>query len=126
MPWRDLWFSSLMGMRGLSLATLSAPDVCRHTTRLLFACRVDGRHRGSHSGIVGLDPGLHAFRRFHIKARLLSHQDKGLGHAKVGWLAASPAPGVGRPVASSVRASAWLVATGRRALKSAKMHVILA
>src|SRR6266516_5000089 len=76
--YRDLWFSS----RGLSLAALSAPDACRSATRLLFACRVGG----SHSGIVGFDPGLHAFWRFHIKARLLSHQHKGLGHAKVGWL----------------------------------------
>jgi hypothetical protein len=42
-------------------------------------------HRRGHGGIVGLDPGLHAFRRFHIKARLLSHQDKGLGHTKISW-----------------------------------------
>jgi hypothetical protein len=82
MSWRDLWFSSLMGTRRLSLAALSAPDACRHATRLLFACRVGSSHCGSHGGIVGFDPGLHAFRRFHIKARLLSHQDKGLGHAK--------------------------------------------
>jgi hypothetical protein len=124
MPWRDLWFSSLVGMRGLSLAALSTPDACGRATRLLFACLVGSSHRGSHGGIVSSDPGLHAFGRFHIKAGLLSHQDKGLGHAKVGWLAASPAPGVGWPVASSVRASAWLAVTGRRALKNAKMPVI--
>ena len=78
----DLWFSSLMGMRGLSLAALSAPDACRSATRFLFAYRVGG----SHGSIVGLDPGLHPFGRFHIKACLFSHQDKGLGHAKVGRL----------------------------------------
>ena len=43
-------------------------------------------HPRCHGGIVGFDPCSHAFRRFHIKARLLSHQDKGLGHAKVGRL----------------------------------------
>jgi hypothetical protein len=43
-------------------------------------------HRRCHSSIVSLDPGLHAFRRFHIKPCLLSHEDKGLSHAKVGWL----------------------------------------
>ena len=41
-------------------------------------------HPRRHGGIVGLDPCPHAFGRFHIKACLLSHQDKGLGHAKVG------------------------------------------
>ena len=71
--YRNLWFSSLMGMRGLSLAALSAPDACRGATRLLLACWIGGSHRGSHSGIVSFDPGLHPFRRFPIKARLHSH-----------------------------------------------------
>jgi hypothetical protein len=85
MPSRDLRLPSLMHGRVLSLVALSAPDACRRATSLLFACRVGGSHRRSHGGIVSFDPGLHAFRRFHIKARLLSHQDKGLGPAKVGW-----------------------------------------
>ncbi len=88
--YRNLWFSSLMGMRGLSLAALSAPDACRGATRLLFGWRFGGNHRRSHSGIVGFDSGLHPFRRFHIKACLHSHQDKGLGHTKVGWLLQLP------------------------------------
>jgi hypothetical protein len=41
-------------------------------------------HPRRHGGMVGLDPCPHAFGRFHIKACLLSHQDKGLGHAKGG------------------------------------------
>ncbi len=34
-------------------------------------------HRGRHGSIVGFYPCLHGFRRFHLKARFPSHQDKG-------------------------------------------------
>jgi hypothetical protein len=67
------------GWYALLLATLCERVAFGHTTRLLFARRSPmlrgSSHRGCHSGIVGFYPGLYAFRRFHIKARLLSHQD---------------------------------------------------
>src|SRR6266487_298502 len=90
----DLWFSSLMGMHALLLATLCERVAFEHTTRLLFS-RGSGMLRSSsyrrrYGGIVGFDPRLHAFWRFHIKTRLHSHQDKRLGHAKVGWLLQLP------------------------------------
>jgi hypothetical protein len=68
------------------LATLCAHGAFGGATRLLFGCRFGGSHRRGHRGIVGFDPCAHAFGRFHIKACLLSHQDKGLGHTSVGRL----------------------------------------
>src|SRR6266566_100365 len=75
-----------LGWDALFLATLCAHGALGGTTRLLCGRRFGSSHRRRYSGIVGFDPGPHAFWRFHIKACLLSHEHKGLGHAKVSGL----------------------------------------
>src|SRR5215472_14072234 len=77
-----------MGWGALRLARRGVPPAFGYRTRLLF-CRRSWSPRCSsqhwrHGGIVSVDPCPHAFGRFHIKACLLSHQDKGLRHPKVG------------------------------------------
>ncbi len=74
----------------LLLAMWCVAGAFEYPARLLLSRRSRmprcSSHPRRHGGIVSFDPRPHTFRRFHIKARLLSHQDKGLGHTSVGWL----------------------------------------